>query len=119
MLLSYQQLADRAMRESCERRRGRLRDRHLAQRHYLYARAVATGDLRTALACLRDEAVMLGLYQPTAAELSVPTDQPVPVAFIEVASPSDADRDEATAVDRDRLPALPITTESILGSSTS
>jgi hypothetical protein len=58
----YQQKADRFMAESHERSRKKLLRRHLAQRRNLYARATTTGDLRTALACLRDEGELLGLY---------------------------------------------------------
>jgi hypothetical protein len=58
----YQQKADRLAHESHERSRGRLFRRHLAQRRHLYARATTTGELRTALACLRDEGELLGLY---------------------------------------------------------
>jgi hypothetical protein len=45
--------------------RGRLLNRHLAQRRNLFARAVQTGELGTALSVLRDEATLLGLYPPT------------------------------------------------------
>jgi hypothetical protein len=58
----YQQKADALMAESHERSRKKLLRRHLAQRRNLYARATTTGDLRTALACLRDEGELLGLY---------------------------------------------------------
>ncbi len=35
---------------------------HFARREHLYAEAVLTGDLRTALACLQDSARLKGLY---------------------------------------------------------
>jgi predicted phage terminase large subunit-like protein len=58
----YVAAADKLMDESCRQsRRKRLR-RHLAQRRALFARAVNKGDERTALAVLRDEAELLGLY---------------------------------------------------------
>jgi hypothetical protein len=60
----YQTQADKLMTASHERSRNKLFRRHLAQRRSLYARAVTTGEIRTALACLRDEAEMLGLYSP-------------------------------------------------------
>jgi len=44
--------------------RPHLLNRHLAQRHDLYARSVSNGDLRTALAVLQDEAELLSLYPP-------------------------------------------------------
>jgi hypothetical protein len=58
----YQQRADALMMQSHERSRRKLFRRHLAQRRNLFARANTTGDLRTALACLRDEGELLGLY---------------------------------------------------------
>ena len=61
-LRRYQQKADALPAQSHERSRKKLLRRHLAQRRSLYARATTTGELRTALACLRDEAEMLGLY---------------------------------------------------------
>jgi hypothetical protein len=51
----YQTQADALMMASHERSRNKLFRRHLAQRRSLYARAVLTGEIRTALACLRDE----------------------------------------------------------------
>src|SRR5262245_47978162 len=62
-LWRYVQASDRLIAESCrEGHRRRLR-RHLAQRRNLYAKAVSQGDTRAALACLRDEAELLGLYE--------------------------------------------------------
>jgi hypothetical protein len=57
----YQQKADDLIYSAHERSRKKLFRRHLAQRRNLYARAVTTGDLRTALACLQDEAKLTGL----------------------------------------------------------
>jgi hypothetical protein len=62
-LRRYIDRADAAIATSSKRGLNRLRKRHLAQRRNLYAKAVLTGDIRTALACLRDEAEMLGLYE--------------------------------------------------------
>src|SRR5262245_10990160 len=56
--------ADGAVEASHMRSRRKLLRRHLAQRRNLYAKAVLAGDLRTALACLRDEAELRGLYPP-------------------------------------------------------
>ena len=58
----YQEQADRLVEQSHEKSRKKLFRRHLAQRRNLYARAVTTGETRTALACLRDEAELLRLY---------------------------------------------------------
>jgi hypothetical protein len=58
----YQTKADALMVQSHERSRKKLLRRHLAQRRNLYARATTTGDIRTALAVLRDEAALEGLY---------------------------------------------------------
>jgi hypothetical protein len=69
-LRRYTQRADRLIAESFERSRKRLLRRHLAQRRNLYARAVTTGDLRTALASAQDEAKLEGLYPATKAELT-------------------------------------------------
>jgi hypothetical protein len=50
-------------------------------------KAVAGDDLKTALACLADEAKLLGLYPPARAEVSGPKGGSVPVAFVEVPAP--------------------------------
>jgi hypothetical protein len=62
MIRKYQEKADRLIELAHEKSRRKLFRRHLAQRRNLYARATTTGDLRTALACLRDEGELLGLY---------------------------------------------------------
>jgi hypothetical protein len=74
----YVQQADQLIGESFEHSRKRLRRRHLAQRRNLYARAVISGDIRTAAVVLRDEADLLGLYdrRPSkASEQPVETDR--------------------------------------------
>jgi hypothetical protein len=48
-----------------EKDRGRLINRHLAQRRSLYARCLNTGDYRTALAVLKDEAELQAMYPAT------------------------------------------------------
>jgi hypothetical protein len=58
----YLRRAYRLMEKSYEKGRGKLRRRHLAQRRHLYAKAVSMGDIRAALACARDEALLEGLY---------------------------------------------------------
>lgn len=62
---NYMTKADRIMTETLERSRKKIRRRHLAQRRNLYAKAATTGDLRTALSVLQDEAQLLGLYPAT------------------------------------------------------
>jgi hypothetical protein len=64
----YQQKADDLAERSFERNRKRLFREHIAKRRHLYARAVTTGDLRTALAILRDEAELLKLYPQSTVE---------------------------------------------------
>jgi hypothetical protein len=78
--------ADAAVEASHVRSRRKLMRRHLAQRRNLYAKAVLAGDIRSALACLRDEAELLGLYPPkrVKAEVSGEGGGPLPLAFIEV-----------------------------------
>jgi hypothetical protein len=67
--------------------RDQLIRRHLAQRRNLYAKAVLAGDLRTALACVQDEAKLEGLYpserKPDDGRGVVAF---VPITFIEVNS---------------------------------
>jgi hypothetical protein len=63
-LRRYQQRADALLERSHERSRKKLLRRHLAKRRNLYAKATLAGDVRAALACLRDEAELLGLYAP-------------------------------------------------------
>jgi hypothetical protein len=60
----YQQRADALLERSHERSRKKLLRRHLAKRRHLYAKATLAGDVRAALACLRDECELLGLYAP-------------------------------------------------------
>jgi hypothetical protein len=62
MIWKLLERADALIHESHSRNRKQLFRRHLAQRRNLYAKAVLAGDLRTALACVKDEAEMLGLY---------------------------------------------------------
>ena len=58
----YQGEADALISSAHERSRKKLFRRHLARRRHLYAKAATSGDLRTALACVQDEAKLLGLY---------------------------------------------------------
>jgi hypothetical protein len=54
--------ADALIAASRERSRRKAVRLHLARRRNLYAKAVLQGDIRTALAVLRDEAELLDLY---------------------------------------------------------
>lgn len=60
----YISRADKALRETSEKKRKDARARHLAQRRFLYARAVAANENANALAVLKDEADLMGLYPP-------------------------------------------------------
>src|SRR6516164_519550 len=48
--------AEMVISDSCRASRKRLYRRHLAQRRKLYARAVCQGDVKSALAVIKDEA---------------------------------------------------------------
>ena len=61
-LWRYMAKADKAIEDSASRSRKKLLRGHAAKRRNLYAKAVLSADYRTALACLRDEAELLGLY---------------------------------------------------------
>jgi hypothetical protein len=63
-LWRYLAKADQFIAESCRASRKKLLRCHLAQRRNLYAKAVSSGDYRTALALLRDEAELQGIYPP-------------------------------------------------------
>jgi hypothetical protein len=59
---NYMARAMELIAKSLEQDRPKLLGEHIARRRNLYARAVTTGELRTALSCLQDEADLLGLY---------------------------------------------------------
>ena len=61
-LYRYLAAADTLITDSCRTSRRRLLRNHLAQRRKLFARAVAAGDIKAALAVLQDLAKMQGLY---------------------------------------------------------
>ena len=63
-LWRYVSRADKLIAESCRASRKRLIRRHLAKARNLFAKAVASGDIRAALACLKDEGEMQALYPP-------------------------------------------------------
>jgi hypothetical protein len=82
----YRVKAEMLIGESCRASRKLLLRRHLARRRNLFAKAVNMGDVRAALACLHDEAELLGLYPP---RKIAPTD---PTRTRPYAPLSDADR---------------------------
>lgn len=61
-LYRYLARADGMIAESAMADRPALVRLHLAKRRALYARCVQSGEMRTALSCLQDEAQLLGLY---------------------------------------------------------
>jgi uncharacterized Zn finger protein len=61
-LWRYVQAADQRIEKTFEPDRQKIFRRHVLQRRALYARALQDGDYRTALAVLRDEAELHGLY---------------------------------------------------------
>ena len=61
-LRRYQESAHQQLAEGVYRDHKQLLGRHLMQRRALYARALKTSDVRTALNVLRDEANLEGLY---------------------------------------------------------
>jgi hypothetical protein len=87
-------LSERQIRRYCERaedliqeaqrtNRRKLIRRHLARHWRLYAKSVGAGDYRAALACLRDEAELQGLYPPKGIALGGKGGGPVELRIIE------------------------------------
>jgi hypothetical protein len=79
----YLQKADHLVFESHERSRKKLLRRHLAQRRNLYARAVRTGDVGTALRVLDSEAELLGLFPEKKHQISGKDGGPVQLHITE------------------------------------
>src|SRR5205807_2639399 len=94
-LRRYIAAGDKLLADTLEKDRGKLVNRHHAQRRALYARAVNVGDLRTALAIVKDEAELLGLY-PTGKDQHT-KDVPL-VTTIEVRESIVYTREEAQAL---------------------
>lgn len=67
-ILRYAAKTDVLLAAQMEKDRGKLFARHVAQRRMLLARAMESGDLRTALAVLKDECELLELYRVQTAE---------------------------------------------------
>ena len=76
-LRRYQEWAYRKVVDATKRSQKELLGRHLMQRRALYARALKTSDIRTALEVLRDEAELEGLY-PNAKDGPTPLDERFP-----------------------------------------
>jgi hypothetical protein len=73
----YVQRADALIALSTRESRKRSLRRHLARREALYAKAVNAGDISAALAVLRDDAKLRGLYPPARTQLSGPHGTPL------------------------------------------
>ena len=63
MLKKYIQKADDLLKERTEKSRGKATRMHIARREGVFARALSTGDLRTALAALDNTAKLQGLFE--------------------------------------------------------
>jgi hypothetical protein len=84
---NYIRAADRLIVERFDAKAPYLLNRHLLQRNQVFAHAMGAGDFRTALAALKDEADLEGLYPP---QKIAPTD---PTGTQEYAAAfTDADR---------------------------
>jgi hypothetical protein len=93
-LWRYLARADQAVAENGRASRRTLVRRHLAQRRALYAKAVAQGDIRAALACKRDEAELLRLYPARKTEITGKGGGPVRFS-VEEAVTADRELEEA------------------------
>ncbi len=69
-LWNYVAASDALLTKRLESDRNKLLARHVAQRRTLYARAVNAADYRTALAVVKDEAELQGLYPASKHELT-------------------------------------------------
>ena len=69
-LWRYVAQGDKLLAQTLEKDREKLFNRHVAQRRALYARAMSVSDFRTALAALKDEGHLLGLYPARKHELT-------------------------------------------------
>ena len=72
-LRRYISKADELCKERFDAKADYLLSRHLLQRRQLYAHAMGAGDYRTALAVLKDEAELEGLYPADKVALTDPT----------------------------------------------
>ena len=88
-LWNYVAATDQLLLARLERDRDKLLARHIAQRQALVARAVNAADYRTALAVLRDEAELEGLYPPKKVAPTDPTGTKPATVFLTVEEMSD------------------------------
>ena len=75
----YMAAAYEGLATTTDRTRKQLLGRHLMQRRALYARALKSGDLKTALQILRDEADLEALYPPSRQEITGRDGEPLQV----------------------------------------
>jgi hypothetical protein len=88
-------------------RRSKALTRHLVQRGDLYARALAAGEIRTALAVAQDEAELLSLYPPPKKAQAEDRNKMVgTIQFVEVVLPMKRDENQSATPDS-QDPALP------------
>ena len=78
-LRRYIDATDDLLVANAEKDRDKIIARHLAQRQALYARAMEAGDLKAALAVMKDECDLRGLYPPKA----IVVDGSVKLAIVE------------------------------------
>jgi hypothetical protein len=102
-VFSYIAAARAQLEKLAEARQQKALGRQLVQRADLYARALSSGDTRTALACLDSEAKLLGLFAPVKIAPTTPdgTRPYEPVTF------TDAERAAALQLLYARLGAAP------------
>lgn len=89
-LWRYFQQTDRMIAESCRESRKRLLRWHRAKRNRLFSRCVEQADYRAALACLADEAKLLGLYPAAKSELTGARGTPIILQIVEQVSGPEA-----------------------------
>ena len=82
-LRRYVSRTDDVLAETLEKDREKLLNRHIAQRHALYARAMSVSDYSTALRVLADAAQLLDLYPAKKSELTGKGGAPVVLQVIE------------------------------------
>ncbi|HLJ97465.1 MAG TPA: hypothetical protein VKU02_30175 [Gemmataceae bacterium] len=104
-LWRYLRKSDEVLAHTLERDRHKLLNRHLAQRFALYARAMSVSDYRTALAVLKDQAELQGLYPASTHKISQDVNLTATVTHTE--------RREAIACMRDLLAPFPEARERI------
>lgn len=84
-LRRYVAAAYQEIRESCRASAKKVFRRHLTQRRNVYAKAIAQGDLRAALASLDSEAKLLGLF-PAPMPAATTPDAPVDTGTDEIST---------------------------------